>query len=307
MPQIRLVTSAVVRERVEEQLGREVLELRRVTGGDVAEAFRVELDGGDRVFAKTHARPPEHFFSTEANGLAWLRSTATEASAGVCVPEVIAVSNDLLVLEWIEEGHRHSSTEADFGRSLARIHRLGAPSFGRGDRRTTGSRALPNEPCESWSEFYRANRLAPLGRLAFDVGALSAPVIRRLDAVAERLDEFGAAGEPPALLHGDLWAGNRLVGDDGVSWLIDPAAHGGHREFDLAMMDLFGGFGDDCWSAYDDEYPLGDGWRERVPLHQLAPLVVHAVKFGGGYRAAVERALDGCEGCTTTRGGRLRP
>ena len=81
----------------------------------------------------------------------------------------------------------------------------------------------------------------------------------------------------------------------GVSWLIDPAAHGGHREFDLAMMALFGGFGDDCWRSYDHEFPLADGWRDRVPLHQLAPLVVHAVKFGGGYAAAVDRALDACE------------
>ncbi|HAS10233.1 MAG TPA: fructosamine kinase, partial [Acidimicrobiaceae bacterium] len=97
--------------------------------------------------------------------------------------------------------------------------------------------------------------------------------------------------EPPARLHGDLWAGNRLVDRDGRSWLIDPAAHGGHREFDLAMMRLFGGFGAACFAAYDDVHPLADGWEARVPLHQLAPLVVHAIKFGGGYVAGTERAL----------------
>ena len=95
-----------------------------------------------------------------------------------------------------------------------------------------------------------------------------------------------------ARLHGDLWAGNRLVDDAGRSWLIDPAAHGGHREFDLAMMRLFGGYGPDCFGAYEDDHPLADGWERRVPLHQLAPLVVHAIKFGGGYAGATERALD---------------
>ncbi|MEZ5139333.1 MAG: fructosamine kinase family protein [Acidimicrobiales bacterium] len=92
-------------------------------------------------------------------------------------------------------------------------------------------------------------------------------------------------------MHGDLWAGNRLVDRAGRSWLIDPAAHGGHREFDLAMMRLFGGFEEACFAAYDEARPLAEGWRERVPLHQLAPLIVHAVKFGGGYRAAAAAAL----------------
>ena len=97
--------------------------------------------------------------------------------------------------------------------------------------------------------------------------------------------------EPPARLHGDLWAGNRLVDTDGRSWLIDPAAHGGHREFDLAMMRLFGGFGDECFAAYAEVFPLAAGWPERVALHQIAPLVVHAIKFGGGYVAAATNAI----------------
>ena len=112
-----------------------------------------------------------------------------------------------------------------------------------------------------------------------------------LETLAGRLDEFAAADEAPARLHGDLWAGNRLVDAAGTSWLIDPAAHGGHREFDLAMMRLFGGFGDECFVGYEESFPLVAGWTERVALHQIAPLVVHAVKFGGGYVAAAERAI----------------
>ncbi len=259
-----------------------------VSGGDVSDAYDTTLGDGRRVFVKTHADPPEGFFSTEAAGLAWLR----EAEA-VLVPAVLAVGDDpaFLVLEWIDEGDPRPDTEAVFGSSLARLHSTGAATFGREDRRTTGSRGLPNEPCETWVEFYATQRLIPLARLARDQGALEASTVRAIDRVSDRLDDLGGDPEPPARLHGDLWTGNRLVDDSGQSWLIDPAAHGGHREFDLAMMRLFGGFGDACFADYAAATPLAGGWEERVPLHQLAPLIVHAVKFGGGYVPAVERAL----------------
>lgn len=279
-PELRATVGAAV--------GSDVEATARLGGGDVAESYRVELADGRTVFAKTHRRPPPGFFTTEAAGLRWLR----EAGA-VAVPEVLGVSDEpaMLVLEWIDEGRPMRSTEAELGRALARLHMAGAPSFGREDRRTTGSRALPNDPCDSWVEFYATRRLEPLARLAGDAGALPDESLRLLDRVTARLDELGGPPEPPARLHGDLWAGNRIVDTAGRSWLIDPAAHGGHREFDLAMMRLFGGFGRECFEAYEEVAPLADGWEARVPLHQLAPLVVHAIKFGGGYVGATDRAL----------------
>jgi fructosamine-3-kinase len=278
-----------LRAAVEHELGADVAGATRVHGGDVASSWRVELDDGRRVFAKTHPTAPPRFFTTEAAGLRWLA-----AAEAVPVPEVLAVRDEqpnLLVLAWIDEGRGPTSPagEEHFGRQLAALHRTGSSVFGREDRRTTGSRGLPNEPCPTWAEFYATQRLLPLARLA--AGVLSASTIAALEALAGRLDEFGAADEPPARLHGDLWAGNRLVDVAGVSWLIDPAAHGGHREFDLAMMRLFGGFGEECFAAYDEVQPLAAGWRDRVALHQIAPLVVHAVKFGGGYVGAATRAI----------------
>ena len=133
--------------------------------------------------------------------------------------------------------------------------------------------------------------LRPRARLAADASALSEATIRAIEALAAQLDLLGVPVEAPARLHGDLWAGNRLVDADGHSWLIDPAAYGGHREFDLAMMDLFGGFGPECWAGYEEVTPLADGWQARVPLHQLAPLITHAIKFGGAYVAATDRAV----------------
>ena len=134
--------------------------------------------------------------------------------------------------------------------------------------------------------------MAPLARLARDADAISERALAGLERLdADRLREVGGPAEPPARLHGDLWAGNRLVDVSGQSWLIDPASHGGHREFDLAMMRLFGGFGAECFAAYDEATPLSDGWERRVTLHQIAPLVVHAIKFGGGYRSAAAEAI----------------
>ena len=112
-----------------------------------------------------------------------------------------------------------------------------------------------------------------------------------LERIADRLEMLLGPEEPPARLHGDLWGGNRLVDRNGDNWLIDPAAFGGDREFDLAMMRLFGGFTETVFAAYEEVAPLAEGWADRVELHQLAPLVVHAIKFGGAYVPAAERAI----------------
>jgi fructosamine-3-kinase len=278
-----------MRSTVAAAVGSEVTAAARVHGGDVASSWRVDLADGRRVFAKTHPTAPPNFFTTEAAGLRWL--AAAQAAA---VPDVLAVRDEapnLLVLGWIDEARSAASPtgEERFGRQLAALHRAGAPVFGREDRRTTGSRGLPNEPCATWAEFYGTQRLVPLARLAR--GVLAPATLDALGVLAGRLERFGGTDEPPARLHGDLWAGNRLIDVDGASWLIDPAAHGGHREFDLAMMRLFGGFGEGCFAAYDEVAPLAPGWRERVALHQIAPLVVHAIKFGGGYVGAATRAI----------------
>jgi len=284
----------------------------RVGGGDFAQAFRVTLASDRVLFVKTHDEPPAGFFTTEAAGLLWLHDAMS-----VAVPKVLHVSDDppCLALEWIERGRgrpqpfedQDSSRgfeagqvapaehpEAIFGRALANLHAAGAESFGREDARTTGSLAVPNDPVDDWPGFYAERRLLPLARLASDRGALPATSVRRLERLALCLDQFGASDERPSRLHGDLWAGNRIIDYRGQSWLVDPAAHGGHREFDLAMMRLFGGFDEHCHAAYREVSPLAPEWQSRIPLHQLAPLVVHAIKFGGGYVRGVAGALDAC-------------
>jgi len=291
--------SDIWKQALQNALGVEIRSLSAVGGGDFARAYCASLSdntqiddkgiGVKQIFVKTHQNPPPHFFTTEAAGLAWLRD-----SGCVNVPKVLAVSDEppFLAMEWINLGGERADTETLFGQELARLHSADFSCFGRPDGRTTGSQAVPNQACDSWQEFYATRRLLPLAKMAKDKKALPHRCIGKIEKLSAKLDEFGAADERACLLHGDLWAGNRVVDTDGRSWLIDPAAHGGHREFDLAMMRLFGGYGRACFDAYQEMSPLQDGWQHRVALHQLAPLIVHAIKFGGSYAASTESALS---------------
>jgi len=271
------------------QLGSKINAKRQLGGGDFAESYQASLEDGRTVFVKTHKNPPPGFFTTEAAGLTWLRASNT-----VNVPDVLAVSDEppFLALEWVDLGSPDAQTERLFGEQLAQMHALPFECFGRPDGATTGSQAVPNDACSNWPEFYSERRLLPLCNMASKNGALSNKCISNIETLSGKLSEFGASDEHPSLLHGDLWAGNRVVDTEAQSWLIDPAVHGGHREFDLSMMQLFGGYGHDCIEAYQAHFPLQDGWQDRVALHQLAPLIVHAIKFGGSYRAATQNAVS---------------
>jgi fructosamine-3-kinase len=263
-----------------------VVARERVAGGDINDAWALTLDSGRRVFVKTRAGAAPEEYATEAEGLAWL------SEPGVLrVPEVLVVDPAFLALAWIDAGRLSAVGEEELGRGLARLHAAGAPRFGGERPLRMGEVVLPNDAVDGgWPAFFAERRLLPLGRMARDRGALSAAGAAAVEAVCARLGEVGGPPEPPARVHGDLWGGNVLAGTDGRPWLIDPAAHGGHREGDLAMLRLFGGPGARTFAAYAEEHPLADGWETRVALHQLVPLLVHAVLFGGGYGARAEQA-----------------
>lgn len=261
-----------------------------VSGGDISAAFRLDTPQG-RLFAKTHPQPHPHMFAREAAGL---RALAGAAPASIGVPHVVRVSEAGLVLEWIDEGRRGPCTEDDLGRGLAHIHRSTAPAFGALDGDTSGYQgSMPTDltPTASWTDYFFERRLVPLAEAAMGRGTLSPDARAVIERLAARADVLCGPVEPPALVHGDLWAGNRLVDRTGRNWLIDPAAHFAHREVDLAMMRLFGGFEERCFAAYDEAFPLADGWRDRIDWYQVPPLLVHAYLFGGSYGAAALTAL----------------
>jgi fructosamine-3-kinase len=284
----------VIAEAAAHALGRRLAGARRVPGGDINDAWLVELDDGTRAFVKTRtgARPGE--YATEAAGLRWLGAV----EGGLAVPEVLAAEDAFLALSWIDEGRLDAAGEEELGRGLARVHAAGAPAFGApppgapdGGLRL-GAVELPAATAADWPAFYAEHRLAPLVRAAQDRGALPSGGAAVIEAVIERLPELAGAPEPPARLHGDLWSGNVLAGRDGRPRLIDPAAYGGHREIDLAMLQLFGAPSPRTLAAYAEVHPLAPGHEERVPLWQLLPLLVHAVLFGGGYGASAVRAAQ---------------
>jgi fructosamine-3-kinase len=203
----------------------------------------------------------------EAAGLRWL------AAGGARVPEILADEPGRLVLQRIPPGRLSAAGEEELGRMLASVHRAGAPRFGSlpaAGRFLVGHCELDSPEGDDWNAYYLEHRCLPVARR---VGLESEVSAVRVDAPVE----------PPARLHGDLWSGNVLADDGGRPWLIDPAAYGGHREVDLAMLDLFGTIPPRTVAAYEEIAPFADGWRDRIPLWQLFPLLVHAVLFGGGY------------------------
>jgi len=263
-----------------------VRDARRVPGGDINEAWSVVLADGTRAFVKTRRGVPADEYATEAAGLDWLG----QAPGAPRVPRVLAQGETFLALEWIEAGRLDAAGEEELGRGLAALHRAGADAFGAPWPLRLGAVVLPNDPAGDWATFYAERRLRPLTAMARDRGALTAAGARAVEAVCDRIGALAGPPEPPARLHGDLWSGNVLAGADGRPWLIDPAAYGGHREIDLAMLALFGTPSARTLAAYDEVHPRAAGHAERVALHQLLPLLVHAVLFGGSYGASVERA-----------------
>lgn len=260
-------------------LDADVVSSEQIPGGDICFAFRLELADGSTAFMKTLDDASPDFFPTEADGLAWLA-----AAGGVPTPSVLAVDERGLVLEWLDAGPPSPAAADRFGRELAHTHLAGAEKFGSARPGYAGALSMPSGQRADWPEFYASARIEPALRAAVDAGSLAEADHSAVTEVLDQLPELAGPAEPPARLHGDLWAGNVLWTRGDRCYLIDPAAHGGHRETDLAMLDLFGlPYLEQVLDAYQQVSPLADGWQARIPLHQLHPLLVHAALFGGGY------------------------
>ncbi|WP_217238296.1 fructosamine kinase family protein [Streptomyces sp. AC555_RSS877] len=263
--------------------GRPVTAVRPLSG-TLAE---VALDGGPVVVVKPGEGPGA--VEAEAAGLRWLAEAGT-----VRVPAVYGHDGRHLVIDRVPQGRPTSGAALRFGRDLAALHAAGAPAFGApppgGPRDAYIGRApMRNADGTDWPAWYAEHRVLPYLRRAVDDGTLRPAEATVIEEVCARLPELAGPAEPPARLHGDLWSGNVLWGADDEVHLIDPAAHGGHRETDLAMLHLFGcPHLDQVLDGYRQAAPLVDGWADRIGLHQLFPLLVHTVLFGRGY---AEQAL----------------
>lgn len=279
--------------RAEKLLGVGVVATTPVAGGDICTTTRIRLTDGRNAVMKTRPHAPDGFFQREAEGLRWL----AEAD-GAPVPDVLGAAEDCVVVDWVEPSRPSTDAAERFGRDLALTHAAGAEEFGGPRDGYIGLAPLPNRTAATWGEFFVARRVMPYVKVAQERGALTPDEAAVIEDLMRRITEFAGPEEAPARIHGDLWSGNVVWGNDGRAHLIDPAAHGGHRETDLAMLALFGTpHLQRVLDAYAEASPLADGWRSRVRLHQLHPLLVHAVVFGGSYgsraAAAAHSVLEG--------------
>jgi fructosamine-3-kinase len=273
-----MARAATVAHRAEALLGTAVVATSPVAGGDICVATRLRLSDGSSALVKTHPHAPPDFFRVEARGLRWLGETG-----GLAVPDVLAAEDDCLILRYVEPAKPTNESAELFGRALATTHAAGAPGFGRDDGDGyIGRLPMSNKPAPTWAEFFTTRRILPYLKLARDRGGITRDDADAVERVVGRLPDLAGPEEPPARLHGDLWSGN-VVWSQAAVYVVDPAAHGGHRESDLAMLALFGlPLLQRVIDAYQESAPLADGWLDRVGLHQLFPLLAHAIHHHGG-------------------------
>ncbi|MDZ7742918.1 MAG: fructosamine kinase family protein [Bacteroidota bacterium] len=261
-----------------------------LSGGDINEAYRIETDAGYFFVKLNSASRFPGMFEKEARGLSLLAKPAV-----IPVPEVIlhgeANDDSFLILQNIESGSRASGFWDEFGKNLAKLHRNHAEAFGLKHDNYIGSLPQYNHQHPDWSSFFIEERLQRQLKMAVDAGRVDRSFNRAFDRLFLRMQEIFPE-EPPALLHGDLWNGNFMVNEKGKACIIDPAVYYGHREMDLGMSKLFGGFASEFYHAYNDEFPLEKGWEKRVDICNLYPLMVHVNLFGGAYAASVKNILN---------------
>lgn len=265
-----------------------------VHGGDINRCYCLHT-GKTKYFLKVNdATLYPGMFEKEANGLGALRKVLStfESLATLCAPQVIKCGSiqgeQYLLLEWIEKGSPKPGFWKKFGNGLALMHQKQQSFFGWVEDNYIGSLPQHNTKHNSWHLFYTEYRVMPLVERLFNAGIFTKEDLAMANFFCKQTADLFPK-EPPSLLHGDLWSGNYMITSTGHAVIFDPAVYYGHREMDIGMTQLFGGFDQQFYAAYQEVYPLEKGWKQRLPLTQLYPLLVHAVLFGGHY---ITRAKD---------------
>jgi len=268
---------------VEEHINAKINATLSVSGGDINQSARLHTEAGV-FFLKWNESAPNDMFKTEARGLNLLAS----AESGLVIPETILVGDNFLLMENIEE--ENSGNSYLFGSKLAIIHKKSNELFGLDHSNFIGRLPQSNSFYANWLDFFVRERIEPQVKMAINSGKMSSSLL----AIFDRIMNFTYVQfpeEPPALLHGDLWNGNYMWTKEGNAAIYDPAVSFGHREMDIAMTRLFGGFDRLFYDGYNDIYPLEDGVEERIKLCNLYPVLIHANLFGGGYIDQATRLL----------------
>lgn len=270
--------------------GLQVNHFEPVAGGDINQAYCLH-GNGSRYFLKTNsAGAYPLMFEKEMAGLQELSLLSTLRIPAVMKSGKVGTTQYLL-LEWIEQSSPQKDFWQQFGAALANLHQQPQAHFGWKSNNYIGSLVQHNEAQSSWKLFYTACRIMPLVKQLYDGGLFTKQDLALAELYCKRLDDFFPE-ETPSLLHGDLWSGNYMVAESGRAAIFDPAVYYGHREMDIGMTKLFGGFSQPFYDAYNDVYPLEKNWQHRLHFTQLYPLLVHAILFGGHYIISVKDIIQ---------------
>ena len=278
-----------VKRILEERLSTNIESIRPLAGGDINEVYKINCTLGNYVVKYNSRIRFPTMFNKEATGLNILRKV------GLRTPNVIDhfehMDDQFLILEYVTQEKAENKFWIHFANSLSELHHQSNASFGLDQDNYIGSLGQHNSQMPTWEEFFISKRLKPLIKMAFDKGLLTRKHLTDFDHFFTVFSELLPV-EIPSLLHGDLWSGNLLCGSGQQAVFIDPAVYYGHREVDIAMTKMFGGFDSIYLDHYQDRFPLEKGWEERVPIHNLYPRLVHLVLFGRSYLSGIENVIQ---------------
>lgn len=267
----------------------DVTSIRSVSGGDINQAFAIESVEGKFFVKVNHLKALPQLFQGEQNGL-----EALQRLSNFRIPKVLAVGNDdehqYLFLEHIHAGSPAHDFWQVLGRKLALMHQQSSSRFGWETDNFLGSLRQYNTWADDWGIFFSAYRILPLVRSICDNGVFSRNDMDAAERLCSRADDIFPP-EVPSFIHGDLWSGNFMIDEYGSPALIDPAVCYAHRELDIALTKLFGGFSEEFYTAYNEIYPLEKDWKSRLPITQLYHLLLHAKLFGGHYISRCKEIL----------------
>lgn len=282
------MSEKIVAEGVEASLGERLLSARPMGGGCIGEVYRAELSDGSVVVAKVD-REGESHLEREAFMLRYLRENSE-----LPVPEVYHGSETLLLMQFVEGSSRFpDGAERHAAGLLAELHGIEVDSYGFERDTLIGNLNQPNPHSENWVDFFREQRLLYLARVAHDAGRLPPGDLKRVERLAERLEDLIGEPKPPALIHGDVWSGNVLAKGDGITAFLDPAIYHADPEIELAFINMFNSFGEPFFERYEEIRGIREGFFEtRRDLYTLYPLLVHTYFFGGSYLGSVQNILS---------------
>jgi fructosamine-3-kinase len=281
-----------IKQKITQQTASEIISINPIAGGCTSDAFKLEMKSGENYFLKLNYFVTNNMFIKEANGLNELKKPAV-----IRIPAVILFENSFILMEYIETGVKTKNFFEDFGRKFAELHKFKGHSYGFYEDNFIGSNIQRNIPDDNenndWVNFFYTKRLLTQFTLAEKNDYVTPELTYGILALEKKIYKIlGGSEEHPALLHGDLWSRNYIIDEKGSPVLIDPAVYYGHREADLAMTKLFGGFKPDFYSAYNECYPLLQGYEYREDIYKLYHVLNHLNLFGKAYYSQAIRIIN---------------